>query len=517
MSSRVGGPRSLRMGRERPLPRRRLQGRSYAIRKRAMAARSADYARRLKISRMRRVIAARRQRHRFEENSSPSTPSSTKNKEENSDKKSVDKSVELKTEKDNENAIESSTNISTKKTEKESDKKSDAKSEKEKSPKRDQIKLTCPHCNTSTYKYYAYEMHLNSRLHLTKMRRVALKQKSVLSQMRLAQRNAQNELEKDNDDLASRTNFCPLCKLNYKQRKEVHQQSEAHKNMKKFLMPYCKICHLTCKSPMMYENHCCSIKHIKRKIRMENGTNSEGSAEEDSLENFTTIDSVGDEAEEESKNAETKDSVMNMGIEKIKKVEAYYCELCKMYLSRHCSGAEADEIIASHCRNRIHMRNLVRHQEDLDIEKRLKKLQRKEAAEKELKNKETEEATESNIAADQDVSMLSVNENDKSNISTESENKKTEIIEVEDDPVNVRDDKLWEDMDKDIGDLLAEAESGNKSSDEDEEDESHINGERYDRFRQSEKNGDEKSENAAVTIEEKETSNAVTVKEEKVK
>lgn len=42
------------------------------------------------------------------------------------------------------------------------------------------------------------------------------------------------------------------------------------------------------------------------------------------------------------------------------------------------------------------------------------------------------------------------------------------------------DDKLWADVDKDLGDILAEAESGNKSSDEDED--SHAGGERYDRY-----------------------------------
>lgn len=41
------------------------------------------------------------------------------------------------------------------------------------------------------------------------------------------------------------------------------------------------------------------------------------------------------------------------------------------------------------------------------------------------------------------------------------------------------DDKMWADVDKDLGDILAEAESGNKSSDEDED--SRADGERYDR------------------------------------
>lgn len=133
----------------------------------------------------------------------------------------------------------------------------------EKSPKKTFIKLNCPHCGIKAITFRKYEMHLNSRTHLIAMRKIALKQKSILAQMRQAQRNTQNELEKNSDDLTSKTNFCPLCKLNYKQKKTVHQLSESHKNMKKFLMPYCKVCNITFKSPMIYENHCCSIEHIK--------------------------------------------------------------------------------------------------------------------------------------------------------------------------------------------------------------------------------------------------------------
>lgn len=46
---------------------------------------------------------------------------------------------------------------------------------------------------------------------------------------------------------------------------------------------------------------------------------------------------------------------------------------------------------------------------------------------------------------------------------------------VKEDGEDEGEDKLWADVDKDLGDILAEAESGNKSSDEDD------NGERYDR------------------------------------
>lgn len=140
------------------------------------------------------------------------------------------------------------------------DKKSDAGSSYRKSR---YIKLQCLHCGTKSVTFNKYSMHLLSSRHAAAMRRIAMKQKSILSQMRMTQRHAQRELEKTTDDLAPRTNFCPLCKLNYKQPKSTHQNSELHKNMKKFLMPYCKTCKITFKSPMLYENHLCSIEHIK--------------------------------------------------------------------------------------------------------------------------------------------------------------------------------------------------------------------------------------------------------------
>lgn len=143
------------------------------------------------------------------------------------------------------------------------DKKSGSESG-EKSPfQKRLIELLCIHCGRKCLTFAKYKIHLSSAKHIAAMRRVAIRQKAILGQMRLTQRNAQRELEKTTDDLAPRTNFCPLCKLNYKQPKLTHQNSESHKNMKKFLMPYCKVCKLTFKSPMLYENHLCSLEHIK--------------------------------------------------------------------------------------------------------------------------------------------------------------------------------------------------------------------------------------------------------------
>lgn len=147
--------------------------------------------------------------------------------------------------------------------EKEEGKESDAEAADEKPAKTPFIKLKCPHCLIRCATFGKYSLHLQSGRHASAMRRVALKQKAILGQMRLVQRKAQRELEKTTDDLAPRTSWCQLCKLNYKQPKLTHQATQAHKDMKKFLMPYCKICKITFKSPMIYESHCCSIDHIK--------------------------------------------------------------------------------------------------------------------------------------------------------------------------------------------------------------------------------------------------------------
>lgn len=95
------------------------------------------------------------------------------------------------------------------------------------------------------------------------MRKLSVQQKTQLLRMRQSQRVAQRDLEEKSDDKDNRSQFCPLCRLNYRQPKVKHQLSEDHRNMKKFLMPYCRICRIPFKSPMIYEAHRCSLEHIK--------------------------------------------------------------------------------------------------------------------------------------------------------------------------------------------------------------------------------------------------------------
>ncbi|KAK5642442.1 hypothetical protein RI129_008609 [Pyrocoelia pectoralis] len=200
------------------------------------------------------------------------------------------------------------------------------------------IKLSCPHCNIKCVTFNKYGIHLHSSQHMTAMHYVAMKQKSILARMRLTQRNAQRELEKSTEDLAPRTNFCPLCKLNYNQPKAAHQAAE---------------------------------------------------------------------------------------------------------------DGKLDKNLSKHCKQRTHMQRYIRYKED--------KLNNKDPHSKPEQKKDSKNDKEKNSGDDEE---------------------------------NI-DDKLWaDDVNKDLGDILAEAESGNKSSDEDAD----AAGQRYDRFRYSEKNGEENKE-----------------------
>lgn len=132
-----------------------------------------------------------------------------------------------------------------------------------------------------------------------------------------------------------------------------------------------------------------------------------------------------------------------------------------MYLPRG-DESEMAKLLAKHCRQRTHLQRYVRYKEDKELTKRAERLQRKETAEKE-KEKEKEEVKPDD----------------------EQEEKKDESCKENGDAGNneeddAGDEKLWADVDKDLGDILAEAGSGNKSSDEDEED-SAAAGERFDR------------------------------------
>lgn len=93
---------------------------------------------------------------------------------------------------------------------------------------------------------------------------VARRHKAQLLRMRVAQRGAQRELEATaGADLASRTTFCLVCRLNHRTTRHAHNLTDTHRAMKRFLMPFCRICRMTFRSPMIYEHHISSLDHLK--------------------------------------------------------------------------------------------------------------------------------------------------------------------------------------------------------------------------------------------------------------
>ncbi|XP_066156988.1 zinc finger protein on ecdysone puffs isoform X1 [Euwallacea fornicatus] len=441
------GLRGVRRERGGPSLSHKLNVRSYAIRKRGSV--RGDYSSRFRLTRFksRGVLRRRLEALTSDEESSGEEVETVKVKKEES--VASPEKVEIKKEiLDNE---EEAGNVETE---------ASPKKEKNEELKADRafVELVCPQCNIKLPTFRRYELHLQGHTHLVAMRKVAIKQRSILAQMRQAQRNAQNELEKSGEGITVHTVFCPLCKLNYKQERAVHQATAAHKNMKKFLMPSCKVCKKAFKSPMVYEHHLCSVDHLKRKQKMDGAP---GSGDEDNLEEFTTIDSVGevgDEAaassDEKEKQEKEKKKKVSVGMEQIMRIEAYYCDLCRMFLPIGTEN-EYPDILAGHCRKRFHLARYVRQKESEDLKKKAEKLQRKETAEKEKKEEiKTEEKSaedskpEEEEAKEQDTSAKSVDE-----------------------------DKIWDAVDKDLGELLEETDGR-----EDDDDEDRLNGERYDRL-----------------------------------
>ncbi|XP_024947199.1 zinc finger protein on ecdysone puffs isoform X3 [Cephus cinctus] len=404
------------------------------------------------------------------------------------------------------------------------------------------IKLSCPHCAHRSVTFKEYSLHLYSGRHNTAMRRVAARYKAMLARMRVVQRQEQRRVETRDaarGTLPSRTIFCPICKLNYRSLKAMHQLSDSHRQMKRFLTPFCRVCRMQFRSPMSYETHVCSLDHIKRKSmveeRMNNGSveaeaDSSGPDEDDkevNLDNFMTLDSVGDvdaEEDEEAGDKKKKEKpegettaepekkpktkqMIKVGAEYIKRVEVQFCELCKVYLPQKSDNSE--RAIALHCSSRIHLKRYVRDNDDKALRRQAERihLQTSTSANTSVASSSTPGTIETTKTSTADspqppTSSASgttsatatggtsnvVTENvkpadQKNGAAAESENKgkpeaKEGHEEEDEDDYHVDGgDKLWDDVDKDLGVILRETEPGTKSSDDEDS--------RYDRFRNS--------------------------------
>uniref|UniRef100_A0A182NIG9 U1-type domain-containing protein n=1 Tax=Anopheles dirus TaxID=7168 RepID=A0A182NIG9_9DIPT len=302
------------------------------------------------------------------------------------------------------------------------------------------IKLTCVHCKLKCVTFKEYQHHLYSRNHKLKMRSLAIMCRERLLEMRAAQRNAQKDVDEKSEDggadgddgklVGPRAGFCMLCRLNYRQQRTVHQQSEGHRQMKKFLMPFCKVCNISFKSPMAYETHRASLDHLKIKARVEryaaSSTKGEDSGEETpadagdlvDMDSLTIVDEVGkvdeiceasvvggagadaparkrgygdvsrraaatddeDDEEEEEDDEEDEEnddeSQMIIGAEHVKKVQVQYCDLCIMYLPRRPENQQ-DRVLREHCKQRPHLKQYIRFRNDKKLREQAERIQKK--------------------------------------------------------------------------------------------------------------------------------------------
>ncbi|XP_074110269.1 uncharacterized protein LOC141534668 isoform X2 [Cotesia typhae] len=427
------------------------------------------------------------------------------------------------------------------------------------------IKLNCPHCSHRSITFKDYSLHLYSGRHNTAMRRIAARHKASLACMRVLQRQEQRRheaQEASRGTLPSRTMFCQICKLNYRSLKAAHHASESHRQIKRFLTPFCRVCRMQFRSPMLFETHTCSLDHIKRKsVVDEKKSASNVEADRDSsvmedddkdhnLDNFMTLDSVGDvdaEEDEEAMDKKKKGKIetespaepekkpkqkqtIKVGVEYIKTVQVQFCDLCKVYLTRNENSERA---LAFHCSTRSHLKRYVRDNDDKLLRRQAERIHLQtsittttnnvtnstnpsENAKASPTNAQPLTTSISNVSGNSETSVESsagnCQEGEQHQNSSEADGpmspSKQDKAQEDDDDYQNDGDKLWDDVDKDLGDILREVEPGKSSDDEDA---------RYDRFKNTDKKAKHNKEKNSEEAEDNNKKNEIKVKVETAK
>lgn len=125
------------------------------------------------------------------------------------------------------------------------------------------------------------------------------------------------------------------------------------------------------------------------------------------LEQFMTVDSIGDvdghngeEVTDEAGSGEKKEGVhedgsttittkskaeINVGNEHMKKVEVYYCELCRFYLPYN---EEQEAALKKHCGTRSHLRSYLRYKDNQNLRLAAEKIHRRHQESRDAVRKE---------------------------------------------------------------------------------------------------------------------------------
>lgn len=172
----------------------------------------------------------------------------------------------------------------------------------------------------------------------------------------------------------------------------------------------------------MYEQHRCSLEHIRNKARSENvrtdDENSDGEVERD-LENFTTVDSVGDVDDEDAgdfpdkslamEKDEIEDEDINIGIEHVHKVEVHYCDLCRYYFPRLKKEDDMEARLKRHCQSRGHLRAYLQFKDDELLRQDAERLAKKKKKKAEEDKKKTDETAATEGAGSGEVKIKQEN------------------------------------------------------------------------------------------------------------
>ena len=188
-------------------------------------------------------------------------------------------------------------------------------------------------------------------------------------------------------------------------------------------------------------------------------------ADMEALLNETQINEDGSEENDD------KDRVP-VGGEFVKEITAFYCEICEHY-SADKTTLEAYK--KKHCLQRSHLKAYLRYKEEEKLAKKRKESKERKKSESERKEDEddkdkTEEDKDEEVEEHEEHEEEEHDEDHEEANGEDEEEEEEEHEEHEDEDKEGQEDKLWEDVDKDLGDLLREVEPHERDEDEEEND-----------------------------------------------
>jgi zinc finger CCCH domain-containing protein 13 len=148
-----------------------------------------------------------------------------------------------------------------------------------------------------------------------------------------------------------------------------------------------------------------------------------------------------------------------VGSEYIKKVETYYCNLCRIYLDNR----DMKEALSRHCGTRSHLQRYVRYRDHKQLVEEAEKLHRSNQEKRAAAKAATAKKTTTSESGDNAEVVIKKEPN-------ESPKKTATTTTATNDDDKESDEKMWESVDKDLGDLLREVAPEVADEDEDGDD-----------------------------------------------